>query len=227
MRLRTLGILAFLSCLCVAQAQTLYGPGGLIINPTAYSNPAGYFEINSSIFNRQVSGSTISLYPISATYAFTGRMEAGALYVGQLTGSRHDDLGGLYIKDAFLSESKGRPAFALIGTSLTGAGTTSTLTLMGSKEITPGWHLHLGARYVNYSFDSRADGNLIAGTDFMVAKRLRFIAEADSRLYIYQFGSEAFGLQYMGPVVVTVGLVNQASNRYAFFFGVGYPVGKP
>jgi hypothetical protein len=67
---------------------------------------------------------------------------------------------------------------------------------------------------------------LLAGIDAPIGKHFRLMAEADSRLRIYHFGSAAFGVQYMGPVVITIGMVDQAAGRFSFFVGVGYPVGK-
>jgi hypothetical protein len=97
---------------------------------------------------------------------------------------------------------------------------------MASKEVAPGVHFHLGARYVNHSFDQRMDGNGIIGLDAMMGQHWKLIAEADSRLRVYPAGSYAFGVQYVGPVVITVGMVDQATGRLNFFFGAGYPIGK-
>jgi hypothetical protein len=229
MRQRLAVLILLLSLVCAANAQTLYGPGGLIINPTAYNDKAGMMEVNASYFTRQPSGSpTVEFFPVSFTYAFTDRFELGALYVGQRIHSSTFDRGGLFFKQALLPETSTQPALALVGTSLTGQGTTSTLTLIGSKTLPSGTRLHLGARAMNRSVDSRLDGNLIGGLDFGIAKNYRFIMEGDTRLRQFHVGSSAFGLQYAGPTMtLTVGVIDQASGRYSFFVGAGYPVGKP
>jgi hypothetical protein len=98
MRARLLALVSVAMAGGVARSQTFYGPGGLIINPTAYSNHAGYLELNSSFFNRQTNGTTTSVYPTSLTYAPTSRFEVGALYVGQKVGSTSLNEGGVYFK---------------------------------------------------------------------------------------------------------------------------------
>jgi len=226
MRTRICALVPLVLAFGAAHAQTFYGPGGLIINPTAYTDHAGYLEFNSSFFNRQADGTTTSVYPSSITYAPTGHLEVGALFIGQKLGSQDLSEGGIYLKQGLLDEKGYQPALALVGTSITGDGTFSSLTLVGSKELSPGYHVHLGTRYVNYSFDDRADGNLIAGVDARLAEHFKLLAEADTRLRLYHFGSEAFGIQYSGPVVITLGLVDQAANHFNFFVGVGYPIGN-
>jgi hypothetical protein len=230
MRRRFLGLLCIAFGFAgVANAQTLYGPGGLIINPTAYNDRAGLMELNASFFNRQPAGSpTLSFYPVSLTYAFTDRFELGALYVGERFDSSTVNRGGFFFKQGLMPETSARPAVAVVGTMLTGLGTSSTMTLIGSKTLPSGTRIHAGARAIDNSFASRLDGNLIAGVDFGIAKHYRFIAEGDTRLRQYHVGSSAFGIQYSSPaMVLTVGAIDQASGRYSFFVGAGYPVGKP
>lgn len=227
MRTRLILTLSLLVAGVTAHAQTFYGPGGLIINPTGYTNPKGLLQLNASIFNRQSFGSDTGLVPVSLTYAFSDRFEAGPLFIGQLTGATRHDMGGVYFKEGITGETKDRPAMAFIGTSVLGDGTINAATFMASKKISKGVHLHIGGRYVNYGTSARPDGNAIIGTDIQFAPAFRLIAEADSRLRLFHYGSEAFGIQYMGAVTITVGMVNQATNHYSFFFGVGYPVGKP
>jgi len=226
MRTRLFALAPLMLAFGAAHGQTFYGPGGLIINPTAYTDQAGYLEFNSSFFLRQTDGTTTSVYPSSIVYAPTRRFEAGGLFIGQKFGSQDLSEGGIYLKQGLLDEKGAQPALAIIGTSVTGDGTFSTLTLVGSKELTPGLHLHLGARYVDYSSDHRADGNGIVGMDVRLSDHFRFLAEGDTRLRLFSYGSAAFGVQYAGPVVITVGAVDQASNHFSFFVGVGYPIGK-
>ena len=228
-RLQLFSIMLLVSLATLAHPQTLYGPGGLIINPTAYTDRAGLMEVNASFFDRQPAGSpTLAFYPLSVTYAFTDRFELGALYVGERVNSSSFDRGGFFFKQGVATEGSKRPAVALVGTMLTGQGTSSTLTLIGSKTLPSGTRLHLGARGIDNSFSNRLDGNLIAGADFGIAPKFRFIAEGDTRLRQYKVGSSAFGIQYAAPAMtLTIGAIDQASGRYSFFFGAGYPVGKP
>ncbi|HLK16484.1 MAG TPA: hypothetical protein VKT78_16880 [Fimbriimonadaceae bacterium] len=229
MRTRLLLLLSVCAFAGAAHGQTLYGPGGLIINPTAYTDKKGLFQINASFFNRQlVNSTTTSFYPVSATYALSDRFEFGAIYVGEFTSPTHNDQGGIFIKEGLLTETANRPAVALIGTSLQGGGNFSTATLIGSKEVVRGVRLHLGARAVTFSSDSGLDGNAIAGTDFNVGGPFKVIAEADTRLKHFPYGSQAYGIQYASPgFTTTVGFVAQATQRFSFFVGIGYPVGRP
>src|SRR5689334_6485395 len=95
----------------VADAQTLYGPGGLIIDATAYTDKAGLLELNASFFNRQPAGSpTLAFYPVSLTYAFTDRFELGALYVGERFASSTGNRGGFFFKQGLMPETSARPA---------------------------------------------------------------------------------------------------------------------
>ena len=228
MRLRHIFLPLVCAFTCLTQAQTLYGPGGLIINPTAYTDKKGLFQFNASIFNRQLANSTTAFYPVSATYALNDRFEFGAVYVGEFTSPTHQDQGGIFFKEGLFTETQKRPAVAFIGTSLMGGGNWSTATLIASKEIIRGMRLHVGARGVNNTFDNRPDGNAILGTDFSIGGPFRVIAEGDTRLRQFPFASQAYGIQYSSPgFTTTVGLVAQATRHFSFFFGIGYPVTRP
>lgn len=222
-------LLLVASVAAIGHAQTLYGPGGLIINPTAYTDQKGLFQLNASFFNRQLVGTpTTSFYPISALYAPTDRFEFGAFYVGEFQNPSHQDQGGAFFKEGLLTETAKRPALAIIGTSLEGGGNFSTLTAVASKQLVRGFRLHLGARAVQFSSDSTPTGNAIAGTDFDLVGRFKAIAEADTRLRHFPFGSQAYGIQYASPgFTTTVGVVAQGTNRFSFFVGIGYPVTRP
>jgi len=228
MRSRLL-LLLFVGMLAsAAHGQTLYGPGGLIINPTAYTDKKGVFQFNASIFNRQLANSTTSFYPVSATYALNDRFEFGALYVGEFTTPSHQDQAGVFLKEGIFTETSKRPAVAVIGTSLMGGGNWSTATLIASKELIRGFRLHAGIRGVTNTNESGLDGNAILGTDFSIGGPFKVIAEGDSRLRQYPYGSQAFGIQYASPgFTTTAGLVAQATRHFSFFFGIGYPVTRP
>ncbi len=219
-----LGLLA-----CVAHGQTLYGPGGLIINPTAYADPKGLFQLNASFFNRQLgSATTTSFYPVSATYAFTDQFELGGVYLGQFQDPEHQDRGGVFFKQGLRGESRSGPALALVGASLSGGGNLTNLTMIASKEVVRGVRLHAGFRGVNNTVDNRLDGNAILGTDFSVGGPFRVIAEGDTRLHFYPVGSMAYGLQYRSPgFTTTVGAVAQGTKRFNFFVGIGFPINRP
>ena len=228
MRTRILVLLLSGMLVSAAHGQTLYGPGGLIINPTAYTDKRGLFQFNASIFNRQLANSTTSFYPVSATYALNDRFELGAVYVGEFTSPTHQDQGGIFFKEGLFTETAKRPAVAFIGTSLMGGGNWSTATLVASKELIRGFRLHAGVRGVNSTADNRPDGNAILGTDFSIGGPFRIIAEGDTRLRQFPFGSQAYGIQFSSPgFTTTAGLVAQATRHFSFFFGVGYPITRP
>jgi hypothetical protein len=224
---RLLGFIV-LCCACVvARAQTFYGPGGLIINPTAYTDHAGFLQFNASLFNQFEPGGITSIYPASVVYAVSDQFELGGIYIGEKTYDRTTNRAGIFLKQGLLKETTTLPAIALVGTAVTGYGTASSLTLAVSKEVLPHFHLHVGARAMETEWNTRADGNLYAGADYQIAKNYKLIAEIDSRLYVYPNGSAAFGIQYDGPILLTVGAVAQGSNRFGFFVGAGYPIGRP
>ena len=210
-------------------AQTIYGPGGLIVNPTAYMDHAGLFNINASLFNRQLAApGTTTFYPISATYAFTDRFELGGVYLGRFDGPTHSDQAGVFIKQGLLTEAPGRPAVAIVGTSLQGGGNESSLTMVASKQIVRGFRLHLGARGFNDTGFGQLDGNGIIGADFDVGRRFRVLLEADSRMKENPAGAQAYGLQYRSPqFTTTVGFLAQATTRFSFFVGIGFPITRP
>src|ERR1051325_577933 len=90
-----------------AAAQTIYGPGGLFVHPTAFTAGRGATALNASWFTQKPDNGPASEWlPVALTHAFTSHDEAGALYIDRRTPAGHTSSGGAFLKHQFLPDSK-------------------------------------------------------------------------------------------------------------------------
>src|ERR1043166_4958862 len=97
----------------IASGQTVYGPGGLFIHPTAFTPSKDATGINVSYFTQKIGAARTEWIPVSLTYSPENRIELGALYVNRLARSEHRDSGGAFAKFQFLEPKDRRPAIAI------------------------------------------------------------------------------------------------------------------
>src|SRR5437016_851622 len=61
-----------------ARAQTVYGPGGLLINPSALIPARGELDLNVSWYSQHIEGQPTSQWiPVSLAYTPTDRLQLG------------------------------------------------------------------------------------------------------------------------------------------------------
>jgi len=193
-RICPLAVLMVLSPL-PAIAQSVYGPGGLFLNPTAAMAPAGQIEPSVLALRQHYSGTT-SKNSFDATwlssavdYGLRPNVEIGAAVaaVAGLPGGGNPSFGG-YAKYRLFPETGSRPA-AAVGLTILGFGQTNFragfAALRKSSRIS-GLSLagDLGLQYVDVSVGkSRHSFQPYAGAELGFARGWTFTVEARPRLY--------------------------------------------
>src|SRR5258708_40355924 len=106
--------LAMVSPSTATGAQTIYGPGGLFVHPTAFTPHRGATGLNVSWFTQEPKvGPRTEWLPVALTHSFTSQDEAGVLYVDRRTPAGHTSSGGAFYKHQFMPDTISRPALAL------------------------------------------------------------------------------------------------------------------
>jgi hypothetical protein len=230
-----------------AGAQSLYGPGGLFLHPTASMPARGQLTPAVLVLpqHHPVADQTRTWVSVSAAYGATDDLEVGATYLKVANWDREGSGGG-FARYRFLRETSSRPA-AAVGFTYLGFGDVNARTAFmafqkqvnlptsGSgkeDEAEEPRHpviLHLGALYIQ-ELDgfSHHQWEPYGGVEVGVAPRLRFIAEGRPR------GNAEFGT----PLALTLAYQYGASGRLAltwannglsddprFGFGAGFAVG--
>ena len=225
-----------LACIGTAHAQTLYGPGGLFIHPTAFTLSAHSLTASASWFSQKIEGSRASEWvPLGLSYGVTDRLEVGVLYVDRLasTGLRRGS-GGLFLRDQLVSETAGRPAIALSASYL------GSDVKLASASASAGYHFRsrghtvlIGDGGVQWGWrgDDVPSGSAVSffvGAEAPLKYGVSLIAEYGTRFSFDYKESSALGVMWRSRsgVSVAAGYVNvgrSSSNR--FFVGVGIPIG--
>jgi hypothetical protein len=178
-------------------AQSIYGPGGLFLNPTADFPPKG--QLTPAILRiPQASGpngldARRTWYSYSLDYGLTEKLEVGAVYlkIAPGGGQTHDfqdaSIGG-FAKYRILDGSVGgRPDVAVGGSFLTG-GDANARVAFAALRFTPRLdlrypaHLHLGVLYANQLNKFQRHNTLpYVGVDLGLSDTLIFFAEVRAR----------------------------------------------
>ena len=220
-----------------AQSQTLYGPGGLFVHPTAFTPRRGVFQFNLSYFTQKADGETQGEYfPYSLAYSPTNRLEIGALYLHHRSGQNERDSGGAFAKLQLLADGPAHPAVALVGSILGGEFRQGSLAAVASHNFRRGDHvlfmLHAGLQLTRWQDNNSPSPStsLSAFTGLVIPLKYGFslLGEVGSRFAFDNKETSGFGIQYTsrGGYMLGVGFVNTGrgdDNR--FFVGVGFPSG--
>jgi hypothetical protein len=238
MRRLLLGLLGalLLAAPAAVSAQSLYGPGGLFLHPTASMPPKGRITPGFLLLPQHdpVARSTRVWLSTSVDYGLTDDLEIGATYL-KVTGWERDGSAGGFVKYRLMRESLTQPAIA-IGYTQLGGGDVNTRSgfLAFRKQFGLGKRrllvAHLGVQYVD-----EADGlakhefEPYAGLELGLTSRLTFIAEARPR------GNQEFGT----PLALTLSYKvsknwhlaatwanNGRSDEPRFGFGAGLSLGS-
>ncbi len=210
-------------------AQTVYGPGGLFVHPTASAVPLG-MRANLSWFTQEANGARSQWIPASLTYSPDGRLQFGGLFVSRRAGGRERPSGGAFGKYQIIRGSVLSPSIAIAGSFLGGDVQQSSLSAVGSGRIpaTP-LTVHSGLQWARRAdLPVSSDGfSRFLGVEASLGKGFRLVAETGTRFRFDREPASAYGLMWTGPGgwELGIGWVNtgrSGSNR--LFIGAGITV---
>ena len=218
-----------------AKAQSLYGPGGLFLHPTADVPPKGKLTPGFLLLPQHdpVANDTRTWITGSLDYGLTDDLEVGLSFV-KVTGWDRDPSFGGFFKYRLLRETERGPALAVGFTGLTAGDVNTQAAFLALRKQLGNLHGrpivgHIGAQYVaEEDGQSRHEFRPYGGIEFGLSSRLSFIAEARPR------GNREFGT----PLALTLAYQATERMRFAvtwannglsdtprFGFGAGYSLG--
>lgn len=229
------GLTVLLSLSSLGGAQTIYGPGGLFVHPSAFVPQRGAIGLNVSWFSQKIdAGGRTEWLPVSLTYGATERLEVGALYVNRRARGRQRDSGGVFAKYQIGKDSAGGPAIALAGSYVGGDVQQSSLSLVASHAFKRGdqtlFTAHLGGQWARRADIpvTKDDFGGFIGLELPLIDGLSLVGEAGTRFRFDRNSTSAIGLMWKARngISIGVGYVNVGrSDNNRFFVGVGYPFG--
>lgn len=219
-----------------AAAQSLYGPGGLFLHPTASLPPKGRLTPGLLLLpqHNPEAGSTRTWISGSVDYGLTDDFELGATVV-KVAGWDRDPSAGGYFKYRLMRESLTRPAVAVGYTHLDGGHVDTRIAFLalrkqfgiGSRRLLVA---HLGVQYADIVDGiSRNQFQPYAGLELGITSRVSFIVEARPRLE-HDFGTPlALTLAYRPSENWRLAITwanNGLSDEPRFGFGAGLTLGS-
>jgi len=205
MRLRFLSALAGLILLAAAPAgaQSLYGPEGLFLHPTASLPPKGRLTPGFLLlpqYNPDVKQTRTWLSGF-IDYGVTDDLEVGFAAVKVFNWERDASFGG-FAKYRLVREGATMPAVAVGFTGLGGGDVDTRIGFLAARKqfgIGKGRHIvvHAGVQYVDFvDGNPRDEFEPFAGLELGLTSRLSFIAEGRPR-QTHDFGTPlALSLAY-------------------------------
>jgi hypothetical protein len=234
-----LGVTLALSALVgTASGQSIYGPGGLLLNPTADVPATGRLTPAVLVIpqDSRLLGGRRTTTSVSLDYGLAPRWEVGALYLGISgagTAGRNPSYGG-YAKYQILPGSARTPAVAVGGSVLTGGGVNSQTAFLAVRQdlSRPGsahpLRLHVGAFYANELVGVDRDGTRpYAGLEYTVTPTVTAFAEWRDELPRDVKSAVSVGVLLKPSENYRVILAyanNGASQSPKFSFGVGFTI---
>ena len=230
-----------------AHAQSIYGPGGLLLNPTADMPDKG--QITPAILvipqGREDGPGHLTWSSYSVDYGATKNLEVGGTYLKINPGGDRFQHGsaGLYAKYRLLSERPGRPISIAIGATALGGGDANASTAFAAARWTAfrvksrPVHIHAGAMYIR-ELDGVRHNKAVPyiGIDYALSRRLTLFAE--QRAKMGSGSSEDLPGYYLAR---SIGVAWQLHGRYKlvlayarngweetpdhFSIGIGYSIG--
>jgi hypothetical protein len=229
-----LGLLGF--AVATAQAQSLYGPGGLFLHPTADIPPRGQVTLGAIVLPQRIPETpglhTIPTWgTVSLDYGLTEDIEIGAT---NLMITDFSPSWGGFFKYRFLRENGKQPAVAA-GFTYTGFGDNDSRAafLAARKQLTKNSSHpiigHLGVEYINKLAGLPYNQfQPYGGFEVGLAPRWILIAEARPRGNSDFKVSTALSLSYQygkGNRLVATWANTGQSTQPRFGFGVGFTIG--
>ena len=226
------GLAVSLVCLATtARAQTIYGPGGLFVYPSAFTPVRGTFNLNASFFTQTETGrGRAEWQPTSLTYSPTDRAQLGASFIHRHREGESSGSGGVFGKYRLISSAPDHPATVSVVGSYLGPGITqSSLGVVASQSFKEGdltrYTGHLGVRWARKgSQDGLA---AFVGAQATLSPSVSVLAEFGTRFRFDVKASTGIGVVWAGRgQSLGVGYVNTGGSQNSqFFIGAGYPLG--
>lgn len=224
------------SCNHSATAGTVYGPSGLILNPSAYVPPDESFGLGVSTFKigrgePGPGGGDPRWVSSTLDFGVGGKGEVGLTYLHASAGGSGDGIGG-FAKYQFHQEDANTPAMAVGLDFIGGDLETRQAYVAASKRLSPPeaknpFTLTAGVIRV----DARDgiptnDTDFFGGFDLKLTRRMGLVAEWRSRTEGHPKSGSGAMLTYAGQRYgIGVGAINNGlSDNHQFFIGVGFNV---
>jgi hypothetical protein len=232
----TVALLLSLLLIGPASAQSLYGPGGLFLHPTASLPPKGQLTPSLLLLPQHDPEDHVTRTWISGSldYGLLRDLEIGGTVL-KVTAWNRDPSGGGYFKYRFLRESATRPAMAFGFTGLGGGDVDTRIAFLALKKGfgAAGRHpitAHLGVQYADVVDGfSKHEFQPYAGVELGLTSRLSFIAEGRPRMS-QEFGTPlALTLSYRVSRrwhLAVTWANNGRSDEPRFGFGAGLSLGS-
>lgn len=225
------GLLA--ACGHEAGAQSAYGPGGLLVHPTAVVRPAGATDAGLSWFRQERPGIGNEWSPFTVVSGIDGRTEAGLQWVRRTTKGMSSNNGGLFVKHRLMDARPNSPAVAVVASHIGGPIALTSLALAGTWSpagLPAGALVHGGIQWARRAdlATNPTDVQPYVGLQWPVAPGLSVLAEAGPRFSFDPKARLGAGLMWTMPSggQLAVGAVNIGrSDNPGLFVGVGYPIG--
>lgn len=232
--IRGLMLGAALLCLCAsARAQTVYGPGGLFVHPSAFTPRQGQVGLNASWLT-QDGGVRQEWTPVSVTYAVTDQAQIGVLHINRAYAGNGHSTRGLFGKYQIVPDSPNRPAVAIAATLLDAdieqysvSGVASHDFMRNGRRMATG---HVGVQWARRQdiADPKQDASLFVGAVVPIAQAWSLVGEYGTKFRFNKEAASAFGISWVGRdgLSLGVGWVNTGrSDDNRFFVGIGYSLG--
>ena len=218
-----------------ASAQTLYGPGGLFLHPTATVPEQGQLTPAILVLPQHdpMAKTTRTWLSTSVDYGLTKDVEVGATFLKVSAWDRDPSAGG-YIKYRFLHEAANRPAAAIGFTQLGGGDVNARVGFFAlRKQLSQGKHPvtgHAGVLWVD-EVDSIKHHRWepYVGMELGLASRLSLLAEVRNRTEHYLGTPLGLSLVYQPTKNWKLALTwanSGHSDRPMFGFGAGISLGS-
>ncbi|HEV2471930.1 MAG TPA: hypothetical protein VGS41_04650 [Chthonomonadales bacterium] len=230
-----LSLLLLLAGHLPARGQTVYGPSGLFVHPSAYTSDRGAFGLNVSYFKQFLgNGIHADWLPVIATYGVTRKLEVGGIYVDRRFGKFDRGSQGAFAQYQLVPDSSTGPAVALVGSFIAGDLRQTTISAVASHTFgagsKPGITLSGGLEWARRGDIPRpADAaGLFAGIEVPVGGGFRLVGEDGTRLSFDAAPASSFGAMWSGNGSMRLGVafVNTGrSHTDGFFVGAGYTFG--
>ncbi|MEW6752453.1 MAG: hypothetical protein AB1505_15925 [Candidatus Latescibacterota bacterium] len=214
------------------RAGTLYGPSGLILNPTAEVAQPLSVSVGASTFEGERPTRHLRWASVTAAFGLGHGAEVGATYL-RLSGTRDGDGGGVFAKYQIVPASLLTPAVAVGGGLIGGQQVrTRDAYLVATKAVRPlgglgPLRLSGGAAYSWYRDGSRRrDWDAMAGLSLPLAGGLSLAGEWRSRTKGHPEDQSGAMLIYSGRGYgIGAGVLHNGwGDAHESFIGVGFNV---
>ena len=237
----TIGVIFVLSGsnLSNVDAQNIYGPGGLLLNPTALSQPKGHLTVSILARRQDMSNMmpgmpyhTHSLGIVGLNYGLGSRTEAGINFMGIGGDMGKPPTYGGFLKHVIVKENNMKPAIALGVVSMpvshwrTQFGFLAATKTLATTESGHPIHAHVGVIAPTSLAGVRTtDLSPYAGMDIGLSPQLTFFLEGRSKTSADASMASAVGISYKfgQDSTLSIGLANEgAGDKHLFNIGIGY-----